>query len=83
MLLEVWQRPSCLPVLYAQCVCCLKSAHSSSVVAWFALLGQAKMESSTDAGGFIQAPTCLFKNLQHPIYSIVLLPSNQLCLERE
>lgn len=31
-----------------------------SVVAWFALLGQANMESSAEAGGFIQTPTCLF-----------------------
>ena len=42
-------------------VCCVKSAHHSSVMAWFALLGQASMESSAEAGGFIQTPTCLFK----------------------
>lgn len=46
-----------LAVLYT--VCCLKSAYGSSIVAWFGLLGQANMETSAEAGGFIQTPTCL------------------------
>ena len=57
--------------------------HSCSVVAWFTLLGQANMESSAEAGGFIQTPTCLLKNPQHPGYSMFLLPSNRPGLERE
>lgn len=60
-----------------------KVLHSGSVVSWFALLGQANMESSAEAGGFIQTPTCLLKNPQHPSYSMFLLPSNRPGLERE
>lgn len=54
-----------LAVLYS--VCCLKSAHGSSIVAWFSLLGQANMETSAEAGGFIQTPTCLLKKKNIPV----------------
>ena len=48
-----WCRVGGLAVL--SCPLCAVSG-----VAWFALLGQANMEPSDEAGGFIQTPTCLF-----------------------